>query len=79
MTSSQYTQQANLAHNYPNLTSVAAVNWGSSASHARDMAYNGFETGYGANDMFSQGMLDDPVLGPEDGLGEFDFRYAEAE
>lgn len=76
MMPSQYAQQANAPHTYPNLSSVAAANWGPSA---HNMAYNGFKAGYGANDMFSQGMLDDPILGPEDGLEEFDFRYTEAE
>ena len=79
MMPSKYAQQANSLNAYSNLSSVASTNWGPTPSLTRDMAYSGFETGYGANDMFGHGMVDDPMLVPEDGLEDYDFHYSTAE
>lgn len=76
---SNYAQQPNLLNTYSNLSSAAPTNWGPTPSLTRDMPYDGFETGYGTNDVFGHGMPDDPMLGPEDGLEDYGFHYAEAE
>ena len=79
MISSDYGQQVNSINTYPNLPSAASTHWGPTPSLTRDMAYSGFETGYGTNDIFGHSLPDDLVLGHENGLEDYDFHYAAAE
>ncbi|SLM39651.1 hypothetical protein LPUS_10240 [Lasallia pustulata] len=76
---SGYAPQANSINSFSKLPSPTSTNWGPNLSLTRDVAYGGFETGYGTSDMFDHGVSDDPMLGAEDGLEDYGFQYAAAE
>ena len=76
---SGYGPQANPINTFSKLPSPTSTNWGPNLSLTRDVAYGGFETGYGTGDMFDHGLSEDPMLGAEDGLEDYGFQNAAAE